>query len=325
MPITTVSSDPTALTLTVVGDYPVPTERLWDAWADPRQLERFWGPPTWPATVTRHDMAAGGRTEYVMTGPDGERAGGYWQMQAVDPGRSFEFVDGFADEHGAPDPALPTSRTTVVIEPTATGSRFTAVTTFPDLSAMERLVAMGMVDGMREALAQMDAVLADLAAFAAGNGTTTTMLTDSRVRVTRTIRGTVEQVWRAHHDPDLMRRWLLGPDGWTMPVCEIATTVGERYRYEWAAEDGSARFGFEGELLEHVPPVRAVTTEQMISTDGPATTNEMTLTAVSGGTLLSIVITYPNDELRDQILATGMTEGMEASYRRLEDLVLTPA
>jgi uncharacterized protein YndB with AHSA1/START domain len=122
-----------------------------------------------------------------------------------------------------------------------------------------------------------------------------------------------------------MQRWLLGPDGWTMPVCQVATKVGERYRYEWEAADGSQRFGFEGELLESMPPHRAVTSEAMIGMEGPGTRNEMTLVAVPGGTLLAIVVTYPSREVRDMVLGTGMTGGMEASYARLEREVLAPA
>src|SRR5690606_26225497 len=109
---------------------------------------------------------------------------------------------------------------------------------------------------------------------------------------------------------ELVQRWLLGPDGWSMPVCEIATEVGETYRYEWAADVGEDRFGFTGELLESAAPHRAVTTERMLGTDGPSTVNAMTLTPVAEGTLLSVVITYPTRELRDMILATGMTDGM---------------
>ena len=104
MPITSITSDPEALTLTVVGEYPVPVERLWDAWVDPRQIERFWGPPEWPATFTRHDMIEGGRTNYVMTGPDGATVAGYWIVKAIDPGRSFEVVDGFVGPDGEPEP-----------------------------------------------------------------------------------------------------------------------------------------------------------------------------------------------------------------------------
>lgn len=323
MPIVDITSNPEDLTLTIVGEYDVPVERLWQAWADPRQIERFWGPPTWPATFTRHDMTEGGRSDYFMTGPDGTRSAGYWIFQSVDPGRSFAIVDGFADEDGNANDELPGTRTEFRFESTESGSRYVAVTTFGDLASMEQLVEMGMVEGVRLAQGQLDDVLADLASFAVGRSTESQLLDDTRVRVSRIIRGNVDQVWRAHHDPELVQRWLLGPDGWTMPVCEIATEVGDRYRYEWESEDGENRFGFEGELLESTPPHRSVTTEQMIGTDGPATRNEMTLTPVEGGTLLAIVITYPTAELRDQILGTGMVDGMETSYARLERTVLS--
>ena len=147
------------------------------------------------------------------------------------------------------------------------------------------------------------------------------ILSDTQVRVARVIRGTVEQVWRAHNEADLMQRWLLGPDGWSMPVCEIATAVGDTYRYEWEQDGGGARFGFTGELVEAQAPYRAVTTEGMVGEDFPPTLNELTLTAVDGGTLLSLVITYANAEQRDAILATGMTDGMETSYARLEGVL----
>jgi uncharacterized protein YndB with AHSA1/START domain len=325
MPITSVTSDPSALTLTLVGDYPVPVERLWEAYADPRQLERFWGPETWPATFTRHDMVAGGRSAYFMTGPDGTKAHGWWRFLAVEAPRRIEVEDGFSHEDGRDNTGMPTMHMTLTFESIPGGSRFTSVTRFPSVAAMEQLVGMGMIEGMRSAAGQLDAVLADLASFAAGRATGAQVLNDTQVRVSRVIRGSVEQVWRAHHDPALLRRWLLGPDGWTMPVCEVATKVGDRYRYEWEIADGSQRFGFEGELTESDPPHRAVTTERMIGTEGPGTVNVMTLTAVGGGTLLTIVITYPNADLRDQVLASGMVDGMEASYARLEATVLDAA
>jgi uncharacterized protein YndB with AHSA1/START domain len=180
---------------------------------------------------------------------------------------------------------------------------------------------MGMLEGTREAMAQIDQVLADLASFATDRAAEAEILSETRVRVARVIRGSLEQVWRAHHDAALMKRWLLGPDGWSMPVCEIATAVGDSYRYEWQRDGGDERFGFTGELLELVEPYRAVTTEAMIGMDYPATLNEMTLAEVEGGTLLSIVITYANAEQRDAVLATGMTGGMETSYQRLEGLL----
>ena len=130
-------------------------------------------------------------------------------------------------------------------------------------------------------------------------------------------------MWRAYHDADLMQRWLHGPDGWTLPVCELAETVGDTYRYEWEAEDGSQRFGFTGELLESVPQSRVVTTEAMIGMEGPSTVNELAFIPVADGTLLSLVITYPDAAMRDMILGTGMTSGMETSYERLESVLAT--
>ena len=322
MPITDISSNAQALTLTIIADYRVQVERLWDAYADPRQIERFWGPKEWPATFTRHDMAAGGESHYVMTGPDGQASRGAFRYLAVEPCRRLEMRDYFTDESGAENAGMPSMHMEFRFEATAEGSRFTSVTTFPSLESMEQLVQMGMVEGTKSAMSQIDAVLADLATFAASRATEAQLLGDTQARVSRVIRGSVEQVWRAHHEPALMQRWLLGPDGWTMPVCEVAPAVGERYRMEWASADGTQRFGFEGELLESTAPYREVTTERMIGTDGPSTRNELTLVPLTTGTLLTILVTYPSRELREQILGTGMTDGMEASYARLEREVL---
>lgn len=161
MPITSVKSDAEALTLTVVGDYPVPVERLWQAYADPRQIERFWGPEEWPATFTRHDMKPGGMSHYYMTGPDGEKSRGWWRYLAVEEGRRIEVEDGFSDDEGNPNDSMPSMRMVFEFEPTETGSRFRSVTHFPSLEAMEQLVQMGMIEGMRSAMGQLDQVLVD--------------------------------------------------------------------------------------------------------------------------------------------------------------------
>lgn len=323
MPITAVTRDTDALTMTVVADFPAGLQRLWAAYVDPRQLERFWGPPTWPATFTRHDAAAGGRSAYTMRGPDGESHGGYWEWVSVEPLKSFEVLDGFATPDGEPDPDLPSMRMRFVFEETDAGSRVTTTTYFASLADLEQLLQMGMEEGLRAAMGQMDAVLADLTSYAAGQGTTTQILSEIQARISRVVRGTLEQVWRAHHEPDLLRRWALGPDGWTMPVCEVATTVGEQYRYEWErVEDPDSRFGFEGELLDSVPPHRSVSTERMIGMPGEGTLNELTLTPLAEGTLLALVITFPDADARDAILGTGMADGMETSYARLEAEVL---
>ncbi|MEP6480607.1 MAG: SRPBCC family protein [Rhodoglobus sp.] len=321
MPVTSVDKDLDALTLTIVADFAAPVSRLWSAYTDPRQIERFWGPPTYPATFLRHDAVPGGRSIYLMTGPEGDKHYGCWDWTSVNAPRSFEVADSFADENGAPNSDLPTTHMAFAFDAAGDGSRLTTIARFDSAENLEQQIEMGMLEGTREAMSQIDAVLADLAAFASDRPVEAAVLSDTQVRVARVIRGTVEQVWRAHNDADLMKQWLLGPDGWTMPVCEIATRVGDSYRYEWESEDGENRFGFTGELLESDKPYRSVTTEAMIGMDFPATLNELTLTAVDGGTLLSLLITYANAEQRDAILATGMTDGMETSYARLEGLL----
>lgn len=325
MPITSVTKDPATLTLTVVADFPVPVERVWEAYVDPRRLERFWGPPTWPAQFTRHDASVGGLSHYTMTGPDGEVAHGYWEWLRVDPAKSFEILEGFSHETGEPNHDMPTMRMVFTFEPTDSGSQLTTTTHFNTAEQLAQLLEMGMEQGLRQAMEQMDDVLADLRTFAASLPTSTQILSDTQVRISRVLRGSVEQVWLAHHEPELLRQWLLGPDGWTMPVCEVAAKPGDTYRYAWERDGGGDRFGFEGELVEEAAPYRSVTTERMSGQPGDGTTNELTLTPVPGGTLLTLVITYPSAQVRDAVLATGMTDGMETSYRRLEEQVLTSA
>lgn len=324
MPITSVEKDLDALTMTITADFPVPVRRLWDAYVDPRQIERFWGPPGWPATFTRHDVFPGGRSDYYMTGPDGERSAGFWEFLAVDEGRSFTVRDGFAHDDGSPNTEMPRMEMTARFEATDAGSRVVFVTSFGSLEQLEELIEMGMEEGTKAAMGQIDQVVADLQSFAADRAAEAQILSDTKVRVSRIIRGSVEDVWRAHHEPELLKRWLKGPDGWVMTVADIPGRVGDTFRQEWTREDGSDGFGFTGELLESDPPHREVTTEIMIGMEGEPSINELTLTPVEGGTLLSIVITYPSTEMRDTVLATGMVDGMEASYARI-DRELQPA
>jgi uncharacterized protein YndB with AHSA1/START domain len=200
----------------------------------------------------------------------------------------------------------------------------TSVSYFSSAEALEQMVAMGAVEGTAMSFDQLDRVVADLREYAQGKGTQTEIIDDVHVRITRLIDGPRDLVWRAHNDPDVMRQWLLGPDGWRMTVCEIDSNVGGRYRYAWAPEEGTEgeSFGFDGETLLSEPPVRAVTTEHMTGTDYPSTTNDMSLYEEDGATLITLLIEYPDKETRDMVLATGMTDGMEASYARLETVLV---
>ncbi len=162
MTVTAIHKDPQTLTMTVEAELEASPERVWRLRADPRQLERWWGPPTYPATVTAHDLRPAGRVEYHMTGPDGDQPRGYWEILAADPPHSLSFRDGFADADGRPATDMPLTEVLVTIEDIGAGrSRMTIASTFPDLAAMEQLVAMGMEEGIRGAVGQIDAILAE--------------------------------------------------------------------------------------------------------------------------------------------------------------------
>jgi uncharacterized protein YndB with AHSA1/START domain len=323
MPVTDVTTDAEALTMTLTAEFAAPVERLWEAFTEPRQLERFWGPPGYPATFTEFDLTAGGRARYHMTSPKGERYHGVWEFLEIDGPRTFTALDSFADENGEVSAELPTSRMVFAFDRTPTGSRLVNTTYFDSAEALEKVVAMGAVEGSTMAINQLDRVLAGLREYAGGKGTQTEILDDTHVRITRLIDGAIDLVWRAHQEPELMQQWLLGPDGWRMSVCEVDSTVGGRYRYEWEPLEGTEgeRFGFDGETLLIDAPRRAVTTEHMTGTDFPSTLNDLNLEEEDGATLITLLIEYPDKETRDIVLATGMTDGMEASYGRLEGVL----
>lgn len=162
MTVTSVRKDPEALTMTFTAELDATVERVWQVWADPRRLERWWGPPSYPATVVDHDLVPGGRVTYFMTGPDGKEYGGWWEVLAVEPPHRLQFKDGFADDSGTPNDAMPTTTTVVTLaEREGGGTVMTLESRFPSLEAMEQLVAMGVEEGMAAAMAQIDQILAE--------------------------------------------------------------------------------------------------------------------------------------------------------------------
>ncbi|MCZ7630780.1 MAG: SRPBCC domain-containing protein [Microthrixaceae bacterium] len=175
-------------------------------------------------------------------------------------------------------------------------------------------------------MAQIDDVVADSRTFAAEMPAEARILGDTTVRIGRVVRGTPEAIWAAHHDPDLVARWMTGPDGWSMPVCETATQVGANYRYVWRNDADGASFQSTGEVLEMAEPHRVVFTERMegdmIPEGAPGTLNEVTFTALEGGTLVVVVVTYPDAQTRDAVLRNRDGRRHGAELWRLETDVL---
>ena len=166
MTVTAVRKSTENLTLAIDAEFEASAERVWQLWADPRQLERWWGPPTYPATFTRHDLAPGSRVEYYMTGPTGDRSRGYWDIIETDPPRALVFHDGFANDDGSPNETMAGTEARVTIEEIGEGrTRMSIESRFPSAEAMAQVLAMGMEEGLTQAVAQIDAILAeDLAA-----------------------------------------------------------------------------------------------------------------------------------------------------------------
>ncbi len=160
MPVTDVQHDLDKLTLTITADFAAPVERIWQIYADPRQLEKVWGPPTYPATVVDHDLTPGGRVTYFMTGPEGDKHAGYWAVRAVDEPTSFTFEDGFADLDFNPNPEMPVSVNVYTFTEHNGGTRAVYVSTFASAEGLQQVLDMGVVEGSSSAINQIDDLLA---------------------------------------------------------------------------------------------------------------------------------------------------------------------
>jgi uncharacterized protein YndB with AHSA1/START domain len=148
--------------MTITAEFDASPERVWQLWADPRQLERWWGPPMYPATVTAHDLRPGGRVAYHMAGPTRDQPRGWWEIDEADPPRRLVFRNGLADDKGQPNPDMPIVAERVTIENIGPGrTRMSIWNHFPSTQAMEQMLAMGMEEGLTQAVGQIDAVLAD--------------------------------------------------------------------------------------------------------------------------------------------------------------------
>jgi uncharacterized protein YndB with AHSA1/START domain len=151
---------------------------------------------------------------------------------------------------------------------------------------------------------------------------------DTEVRVTRNFHAPRTLVWQAHTDPKLFKRWIGGYPGWEMPVCEMDVRPGGKYRWRWRHDENDQEFGFFGEFREVEAPARMVQAEYYdpgtmggAMDDSKPSINRLSFTEKGGVTSLETVIKYASKEIRDAAISTGMTDGMEVSYQRLDQLV----
>lgn len=160
MSIKSVDTDYDNLAVTLIADFDAPIEQIWELWSDPRKLERWLGPPSHPATVEVHDLTPGAEVTFFMTGPGGDISWGTWRVMAADPPTSLEFTDAFADPDGMPIAGTPVTTVAVQLTERDDGTRMEIRATFESRDDMATWVSMGTVDGLQQAVSQMDALLA---------------------------------------------------------------------------------------------------------------------------------------------------------------------
>lgn len=150
-------------------------------------------------------------------------------------------------------------------------------------------------------------------------GTSVTLPSDTEIAMSRSFDAPASLVWKAFTTPELLRRWLLGPDGWDMPICEVDLRVGGKWRYGWAQPDGSGAFEMHGEYTEVTPHSRIVNTE--IFEDNPPAVSTVEFVEVDGQTTMTTTMRLVSQEARDAVLATGMADGAGRSYERLGEVL----
>lgn len=160
MPVTEITKDLDTRTITITADFAAPVERIWQVYADPRQLERVFGPPDFPATVVQLQLRPGGRMHYFMTGPQGERLYGIWDVSDVDEPRSFSFTDGFADESFTVNPEMPVSENTYAFTEHEGGTRAVYTSRYASAEALQQVLDMGVEEGATGAINQVDDLIA---------------------------------------------------------------------------------------------------------------------------------------------------------------------
>ena len=160
MSVTRVEKDPESLTMTVTADLDATVERAWQLWADPRQFEKWWGPPGYSATVVDHDLRAGGQITFFMSGTEGDRHDSTWEVMAADPPHRLELRDADVDDDGRPNDGNAITVMIITIGERKGGGAVMAIRThFDSQAGMEHVLAMGFEEGMSMVFSQIGAVL----------------------------------------------------------------------------------------------------------------------------------------------------------------------
>lgn len=222
MTVISAKKDFEALTIEMVTEFEASIEEVWNLWADPRKLERWWGPPTYPATFDHYEFEPGGRVRYYMTSPEGNTHRGWWKFIEIDPLRSISFLDGFADDDGQPVESMPNGSVVVTFTGDGDITRMVLRSSFESVEEMEKIVEMGTVEGMAAAMSQIDSVL------------------QGDIVVTRAFKASPQEVFDAWIEPELFAHWF-GGDSVEVPLDSVSldASVGSKWQATMRLPDGA--------------------------------------------------------------------------------------
>lgn len=308
--------------------FDAPCELVWEAWTNPQHVAKWWGPNGFTTTIHEMDVRPGGVWRHTMHGPDGTDYPNKSKFLEVDRPNRIVYSHG-GGRKGGPGAQF---EATWTFEPQGRQMKLTIRMVFPTQADRDRVIAeYGAVEGGKQTLGRLADHLRTMerkeksmlknASMQNCAQLKITTPTDREIVMTREFEAPRHLVFDALVKPELLMRWLLGPPGWTMPVCEVDPHAGGKYRYVWRNEDGT-QMGTGGVIREIVPPERLVATEKFDEAWYPGESLvTYTLVENEGTTTLTLTMCYVSKEARDAALNSGMEKGVAISYDRLAELL----
>lgn len=304
--------------IVITRTFDAPPELVWRAWTDPQQVVLWWGPTGFTTTTHSMDVRVGGEWRFDMHGPDGVTYPNRIIFEEVDAPNRLVYSHRDA---GAVEPV--SFQSIVNFERQGGQTKLTMRMIFPSASDRERIVReYGAVDGALQHVERLAMHVAEQKSLRSSNTLTIALPSEREIVMVRSFDASRQLVWDANTQADLLKRWLMGPPGWSWLDCENDVRVGGRFRWSWVGPD-DAKLIMSGEYREIVPIERIVRTETFeVGCEAQAGEQLATLelTESSGRTILKCIVLYPSMEARDGAIASGMEHGVAACYARLDEM-----
>lgn len=304
--------------IVITRAFNAPPELVWKAWTDPERIVRWFGPNGFSTTIKSMDLRIGGEWRYDMKGPDGRVYPNLVVFREIVPNERLVYAH--RDDAGL-EPS--THKTIVTLERQGRQTRLTLRMVFASTQERDRIVReYGAAVGGMQTVERLATTLHE-----PPTGTraamTLAMPSDRVLLITRSFDAPRRMVWDAMTRPELIRKWLFAPPGWTMIECTEDLRPGGRYRWTWNGPDGNLAMVLRGEYKEVDAPERAVRTEvfELGCQPMPETLATMTLTEAGSVTTVTFTLLFPNKESRDGAVASGMEQGMTLGYNNLAEML----